>query len=86
MSLLQSGVFRTLIARKLDGLYLRLILYIYTNVRWCSTDSTSFKVKNGIRQGAVSSGILFAVNIDELLTLLRNSGLGFHIYGIFMEL
>jgi len=80
-------LFKTLIARKMDGLFLRLVLYIYTNqecnVKWCGTYSQVFHVKNGVRQGAVSSGILFAVYIDEVLQRLRNSGLGCRIYGIF---
>ena len=43
----------------------------------------SFEVKNGVRQGAVTSGIFFAVYIDKLLTILRKSKLGCHIHGIF---
>ena len=40
-------------------------------------------VRNGVRQGGVSSGIFFVVYIDELLTILRNSGLGCRIFGVF---
>ena len=67
-------LFGTLLERKIDGLFLRVILYMYINqecnVKWSGEYSTSFSVKNGVRQGAVSSGILFAVYIDELITLL----------------
>ena len=58
-------LFSTLLERKVDCLYLRIILFIYTNqtciVKWSGQSSKSFQVKNGVRQGAVSSGILFAV-------------------------
>ena len=39
--------------------------------------------KNGVQQGAVNSGILYAIYFDELLELLRESGLGCRIYGVF---
>ena len=40
-------------------------------------------VKNGVRQGGVSSGIFFAIYIDNLLSLLRKAKIGCHINGIF---
>ena len=80
-------LFSTLMERKVDGLFLRLLLYIYMNqecdVKWCGEHSATFSVRNGVRQGAVSSGILFAVYIDSLLQELRDSGFGCHIKGIF---
>ena len=82
-----ENLFGTLIERKVDGLFLRLLLYIYThqecNVKWCGIVSNTFSVKNGVRQGAVTSGILFAIYIDDILTLLRKSGLGCHLHGVF---
>ena len=66
---------------------LRLLLYIYTNqqytVKWGQEVAEHFNVSNGVRQGGVSSGIFFAVYIDELLLLLRKSGLGCKIHGTF---
>ena len=41
-------------------------------------------MSNGVRQGAVSSAILFAVYIDKLLIILRESGFGCHIHGVFL--
>ena len=82
-----KNLFGTLLQRKIDGLFLRLILFIYMNqecnVKWCGKNSYCFSVKNGVRQGAVSSGILFAIYIDDILGMLRRSGLGCHIHGIF---
>ena len=46
------------------------------NLGWSGRFSFSFSVKNGVRQGAVSSPILFGIYIDKLIKLLRNSGLG----------
>ena len=82
-----GNLFEDLLARKVDCLFLRLILYIYKNqqcnVRWCDRYSDCFNVKNGVRQEGVTSGIFFAVYINELLKILRKSGLGCHINGIF---
>ena len=80
-------LFTTLSERQIDALFLWLILYIYTNqqcnVNWCGKSSQQFEVQNGVRQGAVTSGIFFAVYIDELIRILRRTGLGCHIHGIF---
>ena len=80
-------LFRTLLDRKVDCIFLRLILFIYSNqqcdVKWCDKFSYRFSVSNGVRQGGVSSGIFFAVYIDKLLVILRESGLGCHINGMF---
>ena len=80
-------LFTVLMDRKVDSLFLRLLLFIYTNqqcnVKWCGRYSNSFTVQNGVRQGAVTSGIFFAVYIDKLLKILRKSGLGCRIHGVF---
>ena len=41
-------------------------------------------VSNGVRQGAISSAILFAIYIDELLKILKRSRLGCHIHTVFL--
>ena len=80
-------LFRTLLDRGVDPIFLRLILFIYSNqqcdVRWCGKYSQRFSVKNGVRQGGVSSGTFFAIYIDKLLVILRESQLGCHINGVF---
>ena len=48
-------------------------------VKWESIFSEEFKVKNGVRQGAVLSPTLFSLYIDDLLILLESSGFGCHI-------
>ena len=52
-------------------------------MKWCGKSSYGFLVKNGVRQGAVSSGILFAIYIDDILSMLHKSGLGCHSHGVF---
>ena len=66
---------------------IRLLLFIYTNqqytARWGNVTSNYFSVRNGVRQGGVSSGIFFVVYIDKLLKILRKSGFGCTIFGVF---
>ena len=76
---------------KISPVFVRLIAYIYVNqicvVQWAGVKSKSFKVANGVRQGAVLSPTLFSLYIDELYVKLLKSGFGCHIndlyYGIF---
>ena len=53
-------------------------------MKWSGQVSSPFTISNGVRQGAVSSAILFAIYIDELLILLKDSRLGCHIDGVFL--
>ena len=82
-----STLFHTLRERRVEPILLRVMLYIYTHqqcdVKWSEQHSYRFAVRNGVRQGAVSSAILFAVYINDLLTLLRKAGIGCHIQGVF---
>ena len=68
---------------KISPVFVRLIAYIYVNqicvVQWAGVKSKSFKVANGVRQGAVLSPTLFSLYIDELYVKLLNSGFGCHI-------
>ena len=77
-------LFLTLVDRDVSPIFLRLLMFIYRNqmcdVKWCDEYSHRFSVSNGVRQGAVSSAILFAVYIDQLLVILRASGFGCHIH------
>ena len=74
------ALFERLLERNVHGILLRLMLHIYENqscsVKWAGEWSSSFTVSNGVRQGAVSSAILFAIYIDDLLIILKNSRLG----------
>ena len=52
-------------------------------VKWGSSIAPYFTISNGVRQGGVCSGIFFVVYIDQLLAILKNSGFGCTIYGVF---
>ena len=45
-------------------------------VRWGTTISTQFTVANGVKQGGISSPILFSMYMDDLSIALNNSGIG----------
>ena len=80
-------LFQTLVDRKVDCLFVRLLLHIYCNqnciAKWNGASSDRFSVSNGVRQGAVSSAVLFSVYIDDLIQLLKKSRLGCEIDGIY---
>ena len=81
-------MFPDLIKRGISPLILRCILFIYTNqscnVRWGNAHSSSFQVTNGVRQGAVSSPILFCIYIDKLIKQLRYSSIGCQISNVYL--
>ena len=83
-----SELFNTLLSRGVRPIFLRLLLFIYRhqqcNVKWGDEVSALFDVSNGVRQGGVISGIFFVVYIDELLCILRKSGFGCTIHGVFV--
>ena len=81
-------LFSTLLDRGVHPIYLRLLLFIYKNqqcdVKWAGKYSYRFSVSNGVRQGAVSSAILFSIYINELFIILRRAGFGCHINKLFL--
>ena len=81
-------LFETLEQRHVDPVFLRVLIYVYRNqecnVKWNSTYSESFPVRNGVRQGAISSPLFFSLYINDLLIILRNAGFGCHIGGFFV--
>ena len=66
-------LFSELLERGISPLALRCLLFIYSNqkcnVRWCNAFSITFNVQNGVRQGAVSSTVIFCTYIDKVIKL-----------------
>ncbi len=58
-------------------------MYMYRNHKlrdwWGDEISSQFGVVNGVKQGAVSSSLLFAVHIDGLLMTQPNMG---HVHSV----
>ena len=83
-----SKLFQKLNQRNLSSIFTRLIMVMYVsqsaNVRWGKEVSKSFRITNGVKQGAVPSAILFCVYIDELITKLRRNKTGCWIDGNFV--
>ena len=58
-----------------------LVLNLYSKCKWGSCISHEFRVLSGVRQGGVISPHIFAVYLDDLVKLLKKSGVGCHIVG-----
>ena len=52
--------------------------------RWLNAKSDYFSVLTGTKQGGVLSPIIFTVYMDDLIVLLRHSGVGCHIIDVFL--
>ena len=80
-----STLFWKLIEKGLPPIYIRLLLIMYeqqqANVRWSNILSKTFPVKNGVKQGAVLSPILYCIYIDRLFDLLRKRKTGCWVKG-----
>jgi hypothetical protein len=79
---------RLLIGRKLPAVIIRMLLNMYllhvTSADWNGSHSLSFRVWNGVRQGAIISPILFCVYFDVLLCQLCSQDIGCHIGSLFV--
>ena len=78
-----SLLFKKLLDAKVPSILVRLLICIYrkqtADVRWKSKYSYEFTIRNGVRQGAVLSPLLFCFYMNNLFQLLRNSGAGCRI-------
>ena len=75
-----SMLFRKLLDAGLPSIFIRLLIFIYTNqfanVSWDGGFSTIFSLSNGVRQGAVLSAILYCFYVNDLFKILRRNGSG----------
>jgi hypothetical protein len=56
----------------------------FANVRWNGSFSSIFSVKNGVRQGAILSGILYCFYTNNLYIKLRRNVTGCWVNNVFM--
>jgi hypothetical protein len=74
---------RLLLKKNTPSIIIRILLHMYlfhfTKVSWNGSSSSSFRVLNGVRQGAILSPVLFCVYFDTLMISLRKAGLGCHV-------
>ena len=75
-----SVLFQKLLGRKIPATYVRLLMVMYgsqyANVKWNGSSSANFPIKNGVKQGAVLSAILFCIYINDLFNILRRNRTG----------
>ena len=78
-----SKLFQKLLDVGIPPVIVRLMIFLYkkqtADVRWKNKFSFEFNIRNGVRQGAVLSPILFCFNMDNLFKLLRESKNGCRI-------
>ena len=83
-----SILFTKLVEKGWPAVVVRALIVVYERqyawVRWGKTSSDIFSVVNGTRQGSVLSPTLFANYMDEILTSLRNLGVGCYVGEVFM--
>ena len=83
-----SLLFEKLINLGVSCIFIRLLMKMYTqqyaNVRWNGKVSHQFNIRNGVKQGAVLSAILYCVYVDGLFKKLREKRTGCWINGDFM--
>ena len=75
-----SVLFQKLLDRGFPCTYVRLLMVMYgrqyANVKWNGDTSANFPIKNGVKQGAVLSAILFCIYINDLFNVLRRKKSG----------
>ena len=82
------GLFKELVNRNIATVFLRVLLYMYSNqsckVSWNGKYSDKFSVTAGVRQGMPSSGLLFNCVADFLIARLRKHDVGLTLFGRFL--
>jgi hypothetical protein len=82
-------LFKKLLVAGLPKKLVCLLAFWYSNqqmsVRWQKTESNSFGIGNGVRQGSILSPLLFNFYIQDLISSISNLRIGCNIGGIFMN-
>ena len=82
------GLFLKLMERRVPLCLLLLIVFWHLNmscrVKWGDEFSEEFRVPLGTKQGGISSPGFFSLYINDMIELMRKSGLGCHIIRLFL--
>ena len=81
-------LFITLMNRNVNPYFLRLLMSWYGKgtaiVNWNGVFSYRFNLNCGVRQDSVLSRYLFNVYINDVITILNNSGCGCSLFGTYV--
>ena len=85
---LHGKLFSKLLDKGMSAIFLRLMMFVYINqtaaVRWKGKLSEKFKMTNGVRQGAVTSAILYCFYCEELFIELKRRKQGCWVGQLYM--
>ena len=73
---LKAKLFHSPISRNMWCLLDDLYVGTKENVRWNGSDSMSYNVSQGVKQGSIISPLLYKLYVNDLLKQIENSGLG----------
>ena len=83
-----NGLFIKLIERNVPLCMINLLMYWLLNLnstcRWRSSLSYSFPNSSGVKQGGILSPNFFSLYVNDLLIMLKKSGIGCHIDSLFL--
>ena len=82
------GLFIKLMERNVPLCILLLVMFWHLNmsckVKWGEAYSEEFFVPLGVKQGGISSPGFFTVYVDDMIGILRQSGIGCHLVNVFV--
>ena len=82
------GLFLKLMERNVPLCLLLIVIFWHLGmtcrVKWGNVYSNDFDVPLGTKQGGISSPGFFSVYVDDLVKILRNSGVGCHMIRVFV--
>ena len=85
--LIHSGLYLKLIERNVPKVFLNILMSWYSGlqcrVKWNGFLGNWFSITAGVRQGGILSPQFYNIYVDELICILRKSGVGCHISNIF---
>ena len=85
--LIHSGLFLKLIERKMPKSFIDILVSWYNGLRcrvkWDGYLGEWFSITAGVRQGGVLSPNFYNIYVDDLIHIMRKSGIGCHISSVF---